>query len=622
MKKLIALILLIIIVFACSQDKQQKFSVVPEKPETGNEISINFIPDKENLKNVSEMEMLVYSFGVELLNTSKVVLTKDKNTWTGKFKIDNETKGLIAKFKSGEIFDDNDQLGYVIPIYDKDKNELVGFKAGLGNIYQRWASAISLKKDSELANKYFKEEFAKHPELKGDFLNGYVSSFPKNKIDSAASAEIELIEEKDNLSQNELEFLANWTKNLGDHVKSLKYVELIEKEYPQSNLVKSKYYTKFRNMLTIEKKLNVFNEYVKIDKDSDLLQYMLSSIVSQQVKENKISNAEKMLSDYTNMTNSNIYNGIAWRLFETKKNLKDALKYSEKGIELARKEVENPTGKKPPYVDESEWKTSKKNSLAMILDTYGNIQSELGNNNAAVKSFEEAVQITESDMSEINESYISALFKLGDFEKVKQKAEQFISAGKSTNKMKEILKEAFIKTGGSKDNVDKYLGEINASANENMKEKLKSSIMNKPAPKFTLKDLKGNPVSLADFKGQTVIVDFWATWCGPCLQSFPIMEKAVNKFGKERNVKFLFVNTWERVDDKLKNATDFIAKNKYPFHVLLDDKNEVIDSYGVEGIPTKFIIDKNGNIRFKSVGLEGTEDEILAELDQMITLVQ
>ncbi|MBK8944814.1 MAG: redoxin domain-containing protein [Ignavibacteriae bacterium] len=49
------------------------------------------------------------------------------------------------------------------------------------------------------------------------------------------------------------------------------------------------------------------------------------------------------------------------------------------------------------------------------------------------------------------------------------------------------------------------------------------------------------------------------------------------------------------------------AKNKYPFHVLLNDQNEVIESYGVEGIPTKFIIDKNGNVKLKSVGLEGTE---------------
>ncbi|MCB0753157.1 MAG: TlpA family protein disulfide reductase, partial [Ignavibacteriae bacterium] len=66
---------------------------------------------------------------------------------------------------------------------------------------------------------------------------------------------------------------------------------------------------------------------------------------------------------------------------------------------------------------------------------------------------------------------------------------------------------------------------------------------------------------------------------------------------------------------------DFIAKNNYPFHVLLDENNEVIGQFGVEGIPTKFIVDKDGNIRFKSVGLEGTETEVLAEIDQMISMV-
>ncbi|MFZ1292151.1 MAG: TlpA disulfide reductase family protein [Melioribacteraceae bacterium] len=121
---------------------------------------------------------------------------------------------------------------------------------------------------------------------------------------------------------------------------------------------------------------------------------------------------------------------------------------------------------------------------------------------------------------------------------------------------------------------------------------------------------------------KTVIVVFGATWCGPSLQSFPIMQKAIDKFEKGKNVKFLFVNTWKKVDDKLKNATEFIVKNKYPFHVLLDDQNEVIENYGVEGIPTKFITDKKGNIRFKSVGLEGSENEILAELNQMITMIE
>ena len=135
-------------------------------------------------------------------------------------------------------------------------------------------------------------------------------------------------------------------------------------------------------------------------------------------------------------------------------------------------------------------------------------------------------------------------------------------------------------------------------------------------------DLDGKKVSLADLKDKTVIVDFWATWCGPCLASFPGMKKAVEKYEAGGKVKFLFVNTWENVEDKKKNATDFITKNSYPSHVLLDDKNEVITTYKVSGIPTKFIIDGKGNIRFKSVGFGGDADKLVDELGLMIGMIQ
>jgi thiol-disulfide isomerase/thioredoxin len=203
-----------------------------------------------------------------------------------------------------------------------------------------------------------------------------------------------------------------------------------------------------------------------------------------------------------------------------------------------------------------------------------------------------------------------------------EKIGEFIKSGNATAKMKDYLFEAYKSEHGSSDGYEEFLAQFENAADKKLTDKLKLEMISEPAPGFTLLDLNGNPVSLSELKGKVVLVDFWATWCGPCLASFPAMQKAVEKYSDDLDVKFLFVNTWERVENIKENTTEFINQNKYPFHVLLDDKNEVIEKYKVSGIPTKFIIDKTGNIRFMSVGYSGSEDQLVKELSLMISMVQ
>jgi len=152
-------------------------------------------------------------------------------------------------------------------------------------------------------------------------------------------------------------------------------------------------------------------------------------------------------------------------------------------------------------------------------------------------------------------------------------------------------------------------------------------VLNRPAPEFRLKDTEGKIVSLSDFKGKVVVIDFWATWCVPCRQSFPAMEKALNHFKGQGDVVFLFIDTRETSPNFKKLVKMQMKKNQYPFNVVFDEtgpdglQNKQYLIYNMPGIPTKFIVDAKGIIRYQLVGFnpKQSDDENAAEL---ITFVE
>ena len=141
------------------------------------------------------------------------------------------------------------------------------------------------------------------------------------------------------------------------------------------------------------------------------------------------------------------------------------------------------------------------------------------------------------------------------------------------------------------------------------------------APDFSLVDLDGKSVKLSEMRGKVVVLDFWATWCGPCIMSFPGMKLSMDKFKNNPNVKFLFVNTYERVDVSQWTQTvkTFVKQRGFDtFPVIMDIGGDVAGSYGVNGIPAKFCIDKEGKIKFKSTGFLGSSDAIVKEMSNWV----
>ncbi len=137
----------------------------------------------------------------------------------------------------------------------------------------------------------------------------------------------------------------------------------------------------------------------------------------------------------------------------------------------------------------------------------------------------------------------------------------------------------------------------------------------KRAPSITLEDLKGKKVELKSFKGKVIFLNFWATWCGPCKEEMPSMEALYQQF-KEKDFVFLTIS----VDyEGTKPVKEFIEKRRYTFPVLVDQKNETLDLYDVKGIPTTFIIDKQGRMLGKAIGPRNWQSPEITSLLKQLT---
>jgi thiol-disulfide isomerase/thioredoxin/outer membrane lipoprotein-sorting protein len=138
----------------------------------------------------------------------------------------------------------------------------------------------------------------------------------------------------------------------------------------------------------------------------------------------------------------------------------------------------------------------------------------------------------------------------------------------------------------------------------------KPDLAGKPAPAFEVKSLGGETFSLAALKGKTVLLDFWATWCGPCRKSMPVLEKISSEF-KNSDLVILGVNTGE--DREV--VEEFLKKTPLQYPAVLSGESGILESYGVTAYPTFILIGRDGNVIANEVGFGG-EDQLRQMIDK------
>ena len=135
-----------------------------------------------------------------------------------------------------------------------------------------------------------------------------------------------------------------------------------------------------------------------------------------------------------------------------------------------------------------------------------------------------------------------------------------------------------------------------------------------PAPPFQLTSNSGKPLSLTDLKGRIVLVNFWASWCGPCRKEMPLLEQ-LNRQYHSKGVTLVGVD----VEPDSTAAIDWLKATPVSFPILFDVDSRVSKLYQVEGMPNTVILDRQGNVRYIHRGYStGAENEYLDQIRALI----
>lgn len=130
-----------------------------------------------------------------------------------------------------------------------------------------------------------------------------------------------------------------------------------------------------------------------------------------------------------------------------------------------------------------------------------------------------------------------------------------------------------------------------------------------PAPNFTLPSIDGANLRLSEYRGDVVMVNFWATWCGPCRQEMPLLDKMYKRY-KKAGFTLLGVNV-----EKDRAKAQRVAKQlNVSFPILFDSAQQVVDAYKVGSMPSTVLVDRNGNIRYVHLGYKAGDEKLYSKM--------
>lgn len=606
----------------CAQN--QVLTIHPLKPESGDTVTVTYIGDLA--KPDTEISYFFNYMGENRFKNEIIPSEFQNNKITGRFKLPDTVLYVSIKITNGKEFDNNRDKGYGFNVYENGKPKKgTFFTQGAVSLYNKYF--FNAKVDTLKAIQLMEKEYQLHPDLKESTLPIYLSTLKLDKSKEAEAVKLateyynKILEtgKNDNFTERIVETIVG-----RDHQKRDSLINEVIKKHPKGKAALRKQYIDFYFMAMYlpDSALTRYNSIVEnfSDIEPEMRTQLTHSLITTYRGLLDYDNFEKHISKVNDPSFlAREYNEIAWKMATKDKDMDLAKKYSEKSLLNVDKMMEV----KKPETTRIIFLRNKAN----YLDTYAYILNKLGDTQGAVDNEVKSAELFNWENLGANENVVQYLVNNKQFEDALSKSENFIKDKYGSAKMDSLYKVAYIALNGDDTGLHQALENLKNAGNLSYIEELKKKMISMPAPDFSLKDDEGNTVRLSDFKGSVVILDFWASWCGPCIASFPAMLKAMNEL-KGEDVVFLFINTqeYDNSDEKRLEAISKTLDDKFAdFRVLIDEKNNdqflVGNLYNVKAIPVKFFIDKQGTLRYSSTGFE-SEEKLVKELKALVNVLK
>lgn len=454
----------------------------------------------------------------------------------------------------------------------------------------------------------YEKLFKSYPKLKKegyyiDYLH-LKSKYEPEKTNKEFVKVLESYKQKEPTEKN-LTILYNLQNYLEHTEEAEKTKAQILSKFPSGEMANEQFLTEYYN--TPDKseafiKLKQKEYEITFGKKDELF---LVHLIAIKLKENNYEVIENLEQQITNKLQICYFlNNHAWELsgqdlVHPGSNLEFAKRISKYTLDAVQHKMKNPT-----YDDVSH---ELQGAYNMYADTYALILYKLGDYEGAFNYQHEIALQDELDTGG-KERYAGFMEKVKGAKQTQEYIEKELAQGIDSPRLVAHLEKLYKELGLSTEKLDEIKRNHNKATVEKIRQEIIEMYGSIVAPDFTLTNLEGKEVTLSQLKGRIVVLDFWATWCGPCRQSFPHMQELVNQY-KDDNVAFFFINTREGNGDYEKTKTkvsEFIQRENYNFNVLFDFDSKVMKDYKIRGIPTKIVIDAEGNI----VSIKSSDDTI------------